>query len=753
MTVTGSPHPVPSRIMGSSPSARTTVPGWLAFVAATGWRVLAVLGLGVVLLAAAVLLASVTVSSVVAIFIAAAASPIVIRRRAAGRSRTSAAALGSLAGIGVVVGGLVVIVVALVPALAGIVASARDGLDVLAEQAASGGLPPQAVDAITKLSAFIDDWLNQGLLAIATSASFWATVGILAAFLTFFFLQDGDRAWSWCIQAADGPQRDRLTAAGTLALGRAGRHLRRTAARSALDALAVLVVLVVLGIPSAGALAVLMLVGGFVPYVGRLVAAAVMVLVVLASAGTGVAALLMLGLTIAAVAEQAFVVPRLPGGPAGLPAIAVLVGLPVAASIGGIAGLVLVVPITVLVVTVGAALVAVLDEAAGPEPRVTALAGIPFWLDRLAQWSWRLLVAFGLGAAGIAIVAQLSGLVLVLVIAAILAASLVPLTELLRRRGWSRGKAALAAIIGGSVAVGAILLVTVLGLASGVAALAAEAGLGAGKISDALEGQADWIAGLVGDYSIVLVALAAQITAAAAALTAISLIGVLLGFYLLRDGGPTWHRAAGRLPAGPRAELDAAGDRAVGVLGGYMVGTAVISAVAAGSQWLIMTILGLPLALPLAVFAFFLGFIPYIGGFISTAVAFLVAVAVGSPTDILVMAIFTLVFNIVTGSFIAPVVYGRVASIHPAVVLVAIPAGGAIAGVLGMFLAVPVIGVVATTWRSALRLLDPKGRGAVAPDDAPADDGAPDGGPGLPDDAPVLPALAPAIGALPDQGP
>jgi predicted PurR-regulated permease PerM len=172
-----------------------------------------------------------------------------------------------------------------------------------------------------------------------------------------------------------------------------------------------------------------------------------------------------------------------------------------------------------------------------------------------------------------------------------------------------------------------------------------------------------------------------------------------------------------------------------------MVGTAVISAVAAGSQCLIMTTLGLPLALPLSGFAFFLGFIPYIGGFIATAAAFLVAVAVGSTTDIIVMGIFTLVFNIVTGSFIAPVVYGRVASIHPAVVLVAIPAGSTLAGVLGMFLAVPVIGIVAVTWRSALRLLDPR-----------ADDSAPDDVPAQPDDVRVVPTPAPAGDLVPDPG-
>src|SRR4029077_12479509 len=146
--------------------------------------------------------------------------------------------------------------------------------------------------------------------------------------------------------------------------------------------------------------------------------------------------------------------------------------------------------------------------------------------------------------------------------------------------------------------------------------------------------------------------------------------------------------------------------RAFNVLGGYMLGTGAISVFGAATQFLIMTILGIPLALPLAILAVFGGFIPYIGSLITTGLAFLVTVATGSPHDILIMAIFTIVFNIVQGNIVAPIVYSRVVSLHPAVILVAIPAGNAIAGVIGMFLVVPFLGVIATTWRTVLHVLD-----------------------------------------------
>jgi len=72
------------------------------------------------------------------------------------------------------------------------------------------------------------------------------------------------------------------------------------------------------------------------------------------------------------------------------------------------------------------------------------------------------------------------------------------------------------------------------------------------------------------------------------------------------------------------------------------------------------------------------------------------------------------VFNIVTGNIVSPIVYGKTVHLHPAVVLVAIPAGSAIAGVLGMFFVVPAIGVVAVTWRSVLVLMGARATAAAA---------------------------------------
>jgi putative heme transporter len=185
---------------------------------------------------------------------------------------------------------------------------------------------------------------------------------------------------------------------------------------------------------------------------------------------------------------------------------------------------------------------------------------------------------------------------------------------------------------------------------------------------------------------------------------------MLLTYHLLRDGDRWWERVLGRLSARRRELLGEAGHRSGEILNGYMIGTGAIGLFAAATQWLIMVLLGLPLALPIGVLTFFGNFIPYIGGAVTTFLGFLVAVAVGSTSDIIVMAIYTLVINIVQGNFVAPLVYGRTVQLHPAIVLLAIPAGGQIAGIIGMFLVVPFLGVVATTWQLVLHLFDPEDR-------------------------------------------
>jgi predicted PurR-regulated permease PerM len=92
----------------------------------------------------------------------------------------------------------------------------------------------------------------------------------------------------------------------------------------------------------------------------------------------------------------------------------------------------------------------------------------------------------------------------------------------------------------------------------------------------------------------------------------------------------------------------------------------------------------------------------------------LVGLAFGSTTDLVILLVYTVVFNIIQGNVVTPLVYRDTVHLHAAVILLAIPAGGAIAGIAGMFLAVPILGLIGITWRPILRLLE------SSPDDRPS---------------------------------
>ena len=260
---------------------------------------------------------------------------------------------------------------------------------------------------------------------------------------------------------------------------------------------------------------------------------------------------------------------------------------------------------------------------------------------------------------------------------------------------YSVGTAALVAYV--------IVVVAALSLVDKGSQIATTVTAGAVEANDSVGGMLGPLVAAAREYGSGFASAIAEAVSALATIGVVLVLSGLLCFYFLLDGEKFWRYLQGRIRLDRADEVDAAANRALGVLSGYMVGTGAVSLFGAVTQYLIMVVLGLPLALPLAVLAFFAGFIPYIGSFIVTGLSFLVAVAVGTTQDVAIMAVYTIVINIMQGNFVAPLVYSRTVNLHPAVVLMAIPAGSAIAGVLGMFLAVPFLGVIAATWRTVPR--------------------------------------------------
>jgi predicted PurR-regulated permease PerM len=713
------------------PSGERLVPSWLTFSAAIGWRVLVTLVLGLALVALAILLSTATAAVLIALVIAAAFAPAIRRLRERGWNRTKAAALVSAIALGGLALTILILAVAFVPHVADLVDAIEQGQAALQDWLTSSGTSPEAAALANRVIDDLRTGIGSLIAELVAPVAAFTTALILGGFLTFFFLQDGDRAWDWLVDPIRGWRADAVTDSGWTALDRVGGYLRGTAVLAAVHAIAEFAFLVLLGVPLAGPLGVLVFIGGFVPYLGGLVTTGILLLVTLATNGTQATLILAVLIGIMSVIQGKVLAPAIYGRSLRVHAALVLVALPAGAALFGVFGLFAALPVLAFALAVAPAIVFALNPEPDPEP--AGPGEVPIWLDRLAQWSWRALVVIGLVAAGTALAVRMPVVIVPLVLGIVLAATLGPATVALRRRGWSRGRAAIATTAGTVVVITAFVAAALLMMVGPLQEILETAGTGAsGDVA-----QATGLEEVVAAFSSGVLASVASLLAGLASFALIVVLAGLLTFYFLRDGDGMWRHFLERFGDNRRPGLELAGGRAVTVLGGYMIGTAVISIFGAVTTAILMVILGLPLALPIAVLSFFLGFIPYIGGFIATFLAFLVTVAVGSTTDIVVMAIFTIVFNIAQGNFVAPLVYGRAVSLHPAVILIAIPAGGELAGVIGMFLVVPFAGVVAATWRTILRVIDdkppPTGDAASVPllpgdasgGDAPVPEGAP----------------------------
>ena len=683
-----------------SQPVRVVVPDWLINAGAIAWRVLAAVALAGVLVLIASELFTVTASALLAVILAATFSPFVIGLRNRGWSRTASAALVTVVAVLIVIGTLALITLALAPYVPEVADRVQEGIATIRQELAGASIPQETIDAAQGASIAGPsrhrgrDRDPRGQLAMV------ATIGLLALFLTFFFLQDGDRAWGWAFQATTGQARERIGSAGNDALERVGGYLRGMAVLAAIKGISDFVYLTLLGVPLAAPLAVMVFIGGFIPYVGGFITTTILVLVTLSTQGISAVIFLLIGITIVNVLNGNILGPVIYGKTVSIHPALVLVSLPAGAAIAGIIGLFVAIPLVAIVLAVWGALLTILDP--GPEYETPDL--VPGWLDRLAQWSVRLLALIIVVAVAIQIITLIPTVAVSIVLGVVLAATFRPFVAALVRRGWHRGPASAVTTAGIFLAVIVVVILAVISLINQGAAIATTTTTGAQDASDAVGGAIGPLVSVVESAGAGIASGIAGVVSGIATLGVILLLSGLLCFYFLLDGQRFWGNVRQRLHGDRLEEIDAAAGRAVNVLSGYMVGTGGVSLFGAVTQYLIMVLLGLPLALPLAVLAFILGFIPYVGSFVSTGLAFLVAIAVGTPEDIAIMAIYTIVMNIVQGNFVAPIVYSRTVSLHPAVVLMAIPAGSEVAGILGMFLAVPFLGVIAATWRTVLQV-------------------------------------------------
>jgi putative heme transporter len=165
--------------------------------------------------------------------------------------------------------------------------------------------------------------------------------------------------------------------------------------------------------------------------------------------------------------------------------------------------------------------------------------------------------------------------------------------------------------------------------------------------------------------------------------------------YMLADGRGVFRWIVGRFTERARPTVDRVGRRGWVTLGAYFRGVTAVGIFDATMIWIGLEIVGVPLAGTLALLIFVLSYIPIAGAWISGTITVLTALATGGLEDALIVVAIVLVVQQVLDSYmVSPLVYKQQVNLHPMVTLGSVTAGTALAGILGAFLAVPVVAMV-----------------------------------------------------------
>jgi putative heme transporter len=168
---------------------------------------------------------------------------------------------------------------------------------------------------------------------------------------------------------------------------------------------------------------------------------------------------------------------------------------------------------------------------------------------------------------------------------------------------------------------------------------------------------------------------------------------VVLTFFFVKDGNRLWDWVLELFHEDRQPVLREVGDRSWAALSAYVQGVFLVATIDAVLIGAALLILGVPVAMPLIVLTFVGAFFPVVGAFVAGTAAVLVAlVANGVGAALVILAVIVAVQQL-EGNVFYPVVVGRKLQLHPVGILLALTAGGVVAGVVGAFLAVPIAAV------------------------------------------------------------
>lgn len=193
--------------------------------------------------------------------------------------------------------------------------------------------------------------------------------------------------------------------------------------------------------------------------------------------------------------------------------------------------------------------------------------------------------------------------------------------------------------------------------------------------------------------------------------TAIAL-ALFVSLFFLATGAQMWRWFLDRLPARHRGRTHEAAGVAWHTFSGYARGLAVIALINGTLAYLLLLVVGIPLAAPLALLVLLGTFIPLVGAPAAMVIAAVVALATGGLVPAIIVLIGIALIGQLEGHVLQPLIMGRAVKLHPVAVALGVAGGTVLAGLPGAVVSIPLLACAWAVW-NVVHEDDPPIRGAL----------------------------------------
>jgi predicted PurR-regulated permease PerM len=194
---------------------------------------------------------------------------------------------------------------------------------------------------------------------------------------------------------------------------------------------------------------------------------------------------------------------------------------------------------------------------------------------------------------------------------------------------------------------------------------------------------------------------------------------LVLTAFLLSNGRRWTDGLIASRPDEERQRLRRSLDHMSQAVGGYVAGALTIALIAGIATFIVLTILGVPFAAPLAVIAGLFSLIPLVGATIAAVLIGLVTVFEDFPTVTIIWAVWAIVYQQFENHVIQPQIQKRTVHVHPFITIVAVLFGATLLGVLGALVAIPVAASIQILLREYVDLRTMSIKEPEEPDEGP----------------------------------